>query len=110
MGYDYARIWNKIERLPWCALVTTGRNGSDYFQSLLDGHPEVFVFNGYLPFHSQFWKKSHCADFKGEIEVEDDMETAVDVELDEAKEEIDEKQGYDARLDDAEGAKHGKKK
>lgn len=71
MGYDYARIWNKIERLPWCALVTTGRNGSDYFQSLLDGHPEVFVFNGYLPFHSQFWKKSHCADFKGEIEVED---------------------------------------
>ena len=33
------------------------------------------------------------------------METAVDVELDEDK-----KQGYDARLDDAEGAKHGKKK
>ena len=49
-------------------------------------------------------------DEEGEIEVEDDMETAVDVELDEAKEEIDEKQGYDARLDDAEGAKHGKKK
>mgnify|MGYP003669795655 FL=1 len=49
-------------------------------------------------------------DEEGEIEVEDDMETAVDVELDEAKEEIEEKQGYDARLDDAEGAKHGKKK
>ena len=49
-------------------------------------------------------------DEDGELEVEDDMETAVDVELDEAKEEIDEKQGYDARLDDAEGAKHGKKK
>ena len=49
-------------------------------------------------------------DEDGEVEVEDDMETAVDVELDEAKEEIDEKQGYDARLDDAEGAKHGKKK
>ncbi len=49
-------------------------------------------------------------DVDGEVEVEDDMETAVDVELDEAKEEIDEKQGYDARLDDAEGAKHGKKK
>tara|TARA_R110001606_G_scaffold20493_1_gene73372 strand:- start:76 stop:1227 length:1152 start_codon:yes stop_codon:yes gene_type:complete len=42
-------------------------------------------------------------DEEGEIEVEDDMETAVDIELDE-------KQGYDARLDDAEGAKHGKKK
>ena len=49
-------------------------------------------------------------DEDGEMEVEDDMETAVDVELDEAKEEIEEKQGYDARLDDAEGAKHGKKK
>ena len=49
-------------------------------------------------------------DEDGEVEVEDDMETAVDVELDEAKEEIEEKQGYDARLDDAEGAKHGKKK
>ena len=47
---------------------------------------------------------------RGEVEVEDDMETSVDVELDEAKEEIEEKQGYDARLDDAEGAKHGKKK
>ena len=49
-------------------------------------------------------------DEEGEIEVEDDGETSVDVELDEAKEEIEEKQGYDARLDDAEGAKHGKKK
>ena len=49
-------------------------------------------------------------DEDGEVEVEDDMETSVDVELDEAKEEIEEKQGYDARLDDAEGAKHGKKK
>jgi hypothetical protein len=45
-------------------------------------------------------------DEDGELEVEDDMETSVDVELDEAKE----KQGYDARLGDAEGAKHGKKK
>jgi hypothetical protein len=42
-------------------------------------------------------------DEEGEIEVEDDMETAVDIELDE-------KQGYDAKLDDAEGARHGKKK
>ena len=42
-------------------------------------------------------------DEEGEIEVEDDMETSVDIELDE-------KQGYNAKLDDAEGAKHGKKK
>jgi hypothetical protein len=54
-------------------------------------------------------------DVDGEIEIEDDEETSVDVaeakeDIDEAKEDIDEKQGYDARLDDAEGAKHGKKK
>ena len=39
MNYD--QIWQKMEDLPWCALVTSGRNGSDYFQSLLDSHPEV---------------------------------------------------------------------
>jgi hypothetical protein len=38
----------------------------------------------------------------GEIEVEDDEETSVDIN--------EKKQGYNDKLDDAEGAKHGKKK
>ena len=49
-----------------------------------------------------------------EMDVDDEEEVDVnvedDVEITEEKEEIEEKQGYDARLDDAEGAKHGKKK
>jgi hypothetical protein len=44
--------------LPWYALVTTGRTGSDFLQSLLDGHPEVLVFNGILLFHKKFWRPS----------------------------------------------------
>ena len=40
-----------------------------------------------------------------EVEDEEDIEVEDDIEIEEAK-----KQGYDDRLDDAEGAKHGKKK
>jgi len=41
-------------------------------------------------------------DADGEIEIEDDEETSVDIN--------EKKQGYNDKLDDAEGAKHGKKK
>lgn len=56
---DYSKILQHTANLPWYVLVTTGRAGSDLFQSLLDSHPEAFVFNGKLQFHD-FWKKSHC--------------------------------------------------
>ena len=55
----YQDIWDRTENLPWCALVTTGRVGSDFFQSLLDSHPEIFVFNGILNIDN-FWNKSYC--------------------------------------------------
>lgn len=71
MKYNYSQIWRRIEKLPWVALVTTGRNGSDYFQSLLDGHPEVFVFNGEILFHNDFWKKSRCVNYQGQIDISD---------------------------------------
>lgn len=57
---DYASIWEHAEGLPWVALVTTGRVGSDFLQSLLDGHPELFVFNGHLFFHD-WWQQSYVA-------------------------------------------------
>jgi len=57
---DYEKIWRHAETLPWCALVTTGRVGTDFLQSLLDSHPEIHVFNGVLFFH-QFWENSACA-------------------------------------------------
>jgi len=49
-----------------------------------------------------------------EMDVDDEEEVDInvedDVEITEEKEEVEEKQGYNDRLDDAEGAKHGKKK
>ena len=48
---NYEEIWEHTENLPWCALVTTGRVGTDFFQSLLDSHPEIFVYNGILFFY-----------------------------------------------------------
>ena len=66
-------IWEKSEKLPWCALVTTGRVGSDLFQSLLDSHPEIFVFNGALPFHT-FWENSTCVNSEQNISADDILE------------------------------------
>jgi hypothetical protein len=54
---DYEALWTHADKLDWCALVTTGRTGTDFFQSLLDSHPEIFVFNGKLYFHD-FWKSA----------------------------------------------------
>ncbi|MDD5005713.1 MAG: sulfotransferase [Candidatus Omnitrophica bacterium] len=70
MEINYPKIISHIETLPWCALITTGRVGTDFFQSLLDSHPEVFVFNGSLFFYN-FWEKSYCVNYSGNIEVED---------------------------------------
>jgi hypothetical protein len=39
-------------------LVTTGRTGSDFLQSLLDSHSQVLTFNGDLVGYYAFWKKT----------------------------------------------------
>lgn len=57
---NYEKIWQQVSNLPWCVLVTTGRTGSDLFQSLLDSHPEIFVFNATLFFHT-FWQVAYTA-------------------------------------------------
>jgi len=67
---DYAAIWRQVRGLPWCALVTTGRTGTDFFQSLLDSHPEIFGFNGKLFFHD-FWASSAAANFDGPLNASD---------------------------------------
>ncbi len=59
MAHDYKALMERLEGLPACTLLTTGRTGSDLLQSLLDSHPEVLTFNGRLAFHD-FWKKSVC--------------------------------------------------
>jgi hypothetical protein len=67
---NYLNIWSQVENLPWCALVTTGRTGTDFLQSLLDSHPEAFVFNGQLYFHD-FWKSSYTVNIDGERDAAD---------------------------------------
>jgi len=50
---------DKLLKLKSCALLTTGRTGTDLLQSLLDSHPEVLTFNGSFFFLS-FWNNSIC--------------------------------------------------
>jgi hypothetical protein len=57
--HDYKPLMERLESLSSCTLLTTGRTGSDFLQSLLDSHPEVLTFNGRLAFHD-FWKRSVC--------------------------------------------------
>ncbi len=56
---DYTKLMEKLLAQPVCALFTTGRTGTDFLQSLFDGHPDVLLFNGNLRFH-EFWENSRC--------------------------------------------------
>ena len=67
---DYKKILNHVKDLPWVALCTTGRVGTSLFQSLIDSHPEVFVFNGEL-FIYDFWERSIVVAHGAEIDVDD---------------------------------------
>lgn len=55
----HAVIMDRLLGLTACTLLTTGRTGTDFFQSLLDSHPQVLTFNGHLFFY-RFWKNSSC--------------------------------------------------
>lgn len=57
---DYTAIRQHMETVGLVALVTTGRTGTDFFQSLMDGHPQVFGFTGQYHFN-WFWEQSACA-------------------------------------------------
>lgn len=67
---DYASIWKRVSKLPWCVLVATGRSGSDAFQSQLDSHPEIFVFSSVIYLHN-WWEHSYVAQHTGEIDPPD---------------------------------------
>jgi len=99
MSIDYLSIVKQTESLPWCALVTTGRVGTDFFQSLLDSHPQIFMFNGHLFLHD-FWTKSYCANYKGDINLEDLIDEFVGNFIYMFKSKYDYKEGKD-RLGDS---------
>ena len=56
---DRSATMERLLKLPACTLVTTGRTGTDFLQSLLDSHPQVLTFNGSL-FFQTFWANSVC--------------------------------------------------
>ena len=56
-------LLDHLLEIPSCALISTGRTGTDFLQSLLDSHPEVLTFNGTLFFYS-FWDNSVCVKAK----------------------------------------------
>jgi Sulfotransferase family len=54
------QAWMKhLESLPVVALITTGRTGSDFLQSLIDSHPQVSTFNGHFAVYSEFFTCAH---------------------------------------------------
>ncbi len=57
---QYSGWMHHLQSLPTCALVTTGRTGSDFLQSLLDSHPQVATFNGHFAVYSEFFSQSTC--------------------------------------------------
>jgi hypothetical protein len=65
---NYAELMMHLESLKPCALITTGRTGSDFLQSLLDSHTEVLTFNGIFLSHI-FWEKSKCVNKRNDASV-----------------------------------------
>jgi len=52
-----------ILELPSYGILANGRAGTDYLQSLFDGHPEVMTFNGFFLFY-EFWNKAQTIKVK----------------------------------------------
>jgi hypothetical protein len=77
---NYPKIWASVEDLPWSALVTTGRTGSDFLQSLFDSHPEIFVFNGQFYFHD-FWTSANSVNYGGNLEIEDILDEFIGLHI-----------------------------
>ena len=58
-GLSYDEVARHLETLPVVNIMPTGRTGSDYIQSLLDSHPEVITFVGFLTIYSEFFETSY---------------------------------------------------
>lgn len=58
MSDNYKNWMNHLSNVPMVALVTTGRTGSDFLQSLLDSHPQISTFNGHFAVYTEFFSKA----------------------------------------------------
>jgi len=51
----YRKYFNHIKKLKTFSILATIRSGSDFLQSLCDGHPQIMTFNGnFLPYTEFF--------------------------------------------------------
>ena len=75
-------ILNHLKNLkPYC-LITMPRAGSEYFQSLLDGHPEICLFNLNFRFFNEYLPNSKVYNSKNGFEFSDFIDEFIGVELD----------------------------
>jgi hypothetical protein len=56
---DYDKMFLHVKNLKKVLLVATGRTGSDFFQSLLDSHPQILQLPGAW-FFQQWWQVARC--------------------------------------------------
>lgn len=66
---------------PYC-LITMQRAGSEYFQSLLDGHPEICLFNLNFRFFNEYLPNSKVYNSKNGFEFSDFIDEFIGLELD----------------------------
>ena len=59
MSINYEELFSHVMQLPIVTLCTTGRTGSDFFQSLVDGHPQVLQLPSNWVFYD-FWDQALC--------------------------------------------------
>ena len=86
-------FFDQLFSLPACVILTTGRTGSDFLQSLLDSHPQVLTFNGHLQFHL-FWRTSICV-ASGEFLLSDFIEEFIGKHIEKFKSRYDLIEGKD---------------
>ena len=60
----YILYMEQLKTLPVVSIITTGRTGSDFLQSLLDNHEEILTFNGHLAVYSEYFNKSKVLNSK----------------------------------------------
>lgn len=90
---DYDNLMERLIKLPACTLLTTGRTGTDFLQSLLDSHPDVLTFNGALFFHD-FWNSSLCVG-AGTFDIRDLVEEFIGKHIERLKSRYDAIDGKD---------------
>ena len=51
----YRKYFNHISKLKTYSIIATIRSGSDFLQSLCDGHSQIITFNGNFMPYSEFF-------------------------------------------------------